>query len=254
MYAYAASQAHNQAQNLLSKINEAILFPLITLMMAIALLIFLYGAFEYVRAADSEGGRETGRRHLLWGTIGMLVMISALSILTIAAGTFDLTNELDDAMSNGASNDWLSIWSDDELGSSYDDRGPSEASYGTVADADDSDDDSTDTVDSSVDGDTTPPADANGSSLEDDPFSDGIDPIFYGFYEDEINAAQQSGTISIEEIVGYFFLPNGEFPDNYLLYETTDLLPWCHVRGGEDVFSISINNDTARQFYCVKNL
>ena len=97
MYAFAASEAQAVAQGFLAKINEAILFPLITLMMAIALLVFLYGAFEYVKNASNDGSREEGRRHLLYGTIGMLVMLSALALLTIAAGTFGLEGELLDA-------------------------------------------------------------------------------------------------------------------------------------------------------------
>jgi hypothetical protein len=97
MYTLAASEAQVVAQSFLARINDAILFPLITLLMAVALLIFLYGAFEYVRGAQNDGDRETGRTHLLYGTIGMLVMLSALAILTIAAGTFGLENELYDA-------------------------------------------------------------------------------------------------------------------------------------------------------------
>lgn len=99
MYAFAASQAQLVAQGFLAKINNAILFPLITLMMAVALLIFLYGAFEYVQNAGSDTGREEGRRHLLYGTIGMLVMLSALALLTIAAGTFGLESDLYNAQS-----------------------------------------------------------------------------------------------------------------------------------------------------------
>lgn len=96
MYAYAASEAQIVAQGFLNKINDAILFPLITFMMALALLVFLYGAFEYVKGAASDSDRATGQRHLLYGTIGLLVMLSAFSLLTIAAGTFNLDGELND--------------------------------------------------------------------------------------------------------------------------------------------------------------
>lgn len=106
MYAYAATQAQIVAQGFLTKINEAILFPLITLMMAVALLMFLYGAFEYVKGAASESDREKGKRHLLYGTIGMLIMLSALSILYIAATTFNLDPVLDGALFDGSSADF----------------------------------------------------------------------------------------------------------------------------------------------------
>ncbi len=101
MYAIAASEAQIVAQGFLSRINDAILFPLITLMMAVALLVFLYGAFEYVRNADSEEGRTKGSQHLFYGIIGMLVMLSALALLTIAAATFGLEGELGDAQDKG---------------------------------------------------------------------------------------------------------------------------------------------------------
>ncbi|MFT5849801.1 MAG: uncharacterized membrane protein YbhN (UPF0104 family) [Patiriisocius sp.] len=84
------SSAQLAAQCFVDKINQAILFPLITLMMALAFLYFLYGAFEYVKNANNESAREVGRQHLFYGVIGMLVMLSAMAILSIAAGTFGL--------------------------------------------------------------------------------------------------------------------------------------------------------------------
>ena len=277
MYAYAATQAQVQAQNLLTKINEAILFPLITLMMALALLIFLYGAFEYVKGAASDGDRETGKRHLLWGTIGMLVMLSALSILYVAAGTFGLDDELDSAIEEGSDNGFFSNFlGDDEDDASWNDRGPSQSDYfsgggGTYADLDDdgtyadSDNDGTYTdidndgtyADIEDGGGGTGGGDTGPSGIEisdNNPFSDGIEPSFFSFYEDKINDAQQSGTITRDEIKGFFSQPNGEYPDNYLLYENTELMPWCENMGGLDVFSISVNNDTSRMFCCITNL
>lgn len=87
MIVYADSHTE-AAQNLLIKIEEIILFPLITLMMAVAFLVFLYGAFEFVLHAGDESGRAKGKSHMLWGIIGLLVMVSAYAILTIATGTF----------------------------------------------------------------------------------------------------------------------------------------------------------------------
>lgn len=89
MVAYAQS-AGEVAQSFMDRINDVILFPLITLLLAIALVVFLYGAFQYVLGANNPQAREEGRRHLLWGIIGMLVMVSAFSILWIAANTFDI--------------------------------------------------------------------------------------------------------------------------------------------------------------------
>lgn len=86
----AASNAEFAAQCFVNKINQAILFPVITLLLALAFLVFLYGMFEYVKNAASDQGRETGKQHILYGVIGMFVMLSAYSILSLAAGTFGI--------------------------------------------------------------------------------------------------------------------------------------------------------------------
>lgn len=89
MIAHAAV-ATEVARGFLAQFNEIILYPLITLMMTIALLVFLWGCFEFIRHADNATARANGRQHILWGIVGMLVMVSAYAILTIAAGSFGL--------------------------------------------------------------------------------------------------------------------------------------------------------------------
>lgn len=92
MIAFAAEGAHvTAAKSMLARIESAILFPLMTLMMAVALLVFLWGMYEYVLHADDESARSTGKMHMMYGIIGMLIMISALGILKIAAGTFGIS-------------------------------------------------------------------------------------------------------------------------------------------------------------------
>lgn len=89
-YVYAASEATCVAQKFLSIINDAIFYPLITLLSGVALLVFLWGGFRFITNADNSTEREVGRSHMIYGIIGLLVMVSAMAILTIAANTFDL--------------------------------------------------------------------------------------------------------------------------------------------------------------------
>lgn len=88
MIAYAAPA--DVAAGFLVKLNEIIIYPLITLMMGIALLVFLYGCFEFIMNADNDGARTTGKKHILWGIIGFVVMVSAYAILEVATGTFGI--------------------------------------------------------------------------------------------------------------------------------------------------------------------
>ncbi len=89
MIAYAGPAA-DFAQTFVNKLLEVILYPLITLMLVIALVVFLYGCFEYVAGASNPQAKEKGSKHILWGLIGLLVMLSAFAILSIAAATFGI--------------------------------------------------------------------------------------------------------------------------------------------------------------------
>ncbi len=90
MIAYASSHVQ-AARTVVTKIEQVILFPVMSFMLTLALLYFLWGAYEFVQNADSEDGRTTGKEHMMYGIIGMLVMLSAMAILKIAAGTFGVS-------------------------------------------------------------------------------------------------------------------------------------------------------------------
>jgi ABC-type phosphate transport system permease subunit len=73
---------------LIAKLMLYIVNPLIVLVFAIALLVFLWGIFEFVlnRDANSEKA-NAGKMHMLWGTVGMFIMISAFAIARLIATT-----------------------------------------------------------------------------------------------------------------------------------------------------------------------
>jgi len=62
----------------------AIINPLISLMFAFAVVYFLWGVFKYIRAADSPADRETGRKHIIWGILGIFIMTAVFVIMEIA--------------------------------------------------------------------------------------------------------------------------------------------------------------------------
>lgn len=61
------------------------------LLTSAAALYFLWGAYQFVLGAEDSGSREEGRKHMLYGIIGLLIIISAYGILKIAAGTFGIS-------------------------------------------------------------------------------------------------------------------------------------------------------------------
>lgn len=76
---------------LLNGVNRFILNPLIGLLFFVALLVFLWGVFRFVANASSEDARETGKRNMMWGILGMFIMVSVYGIIRLVLGTFGIT-------------------------------------------------------------------------------------------------------------------------------------------------------------------
>lgn len=79
-----------QINNLLGRINEYIINPIILLAFAVALLVFFWGIVEFIYHAESSDGRETGRRNIVWGIVGMTVMVSVYAIIRLVLNTFGI--------------------------------------------------------------------------------------------------------------------------------------------------------------------
>jgi hypothetical protein len=75
---------------LLNKIDRYILNPIIILMFMIALAVFFWGIVQFISNADADKAREEGRQNILWGIIGMFIMVSAYGIIRVILATFGL--------------------------------------------------------------------------------------------------------------------------------------------------------------------
>jgi len=83
-----------EAATFVGKFNTIILFPTIALLGSVAFLVFLWGCAEYFFNATNEQAREQGVKHITWGIIGLVIMLSAFTILSIAASTFGLGDQI----------------------------------------------------------------------------------------------------------------------------------------------------------------
>jgi hypothetical protein len=71
----------------IANIKSQILNPLIALGFAVALLVFLWGVYESIRDSKSDVGRQTGAQHMLWGIIGLAIMVSAFGLVNLICST-----------------------------------------------------------------------------------------------------------------------------------------------------------------------
>jgi hypothetical protein len=74
-------------EELLKKIEKALIDPLLYFMMGLALVYFLWGVVEYLMHADEPEARSTGARHMIWGVIGLAIMVGVFGIMNIIINT-----------------------------------------------------------------------------------------------------------------------------------------------------------------------
>lgn len=85
---------------LMKSVDKVILNPLITLLFALALVYFLYGLAKYLLSPDNEEVRNSSKVHMLWGIIGMFIMVSVFGIMTMILNTVGEKNIQIDSTGN----------------------------------------------------------------------------------------------------------------------------------------------------------
>lgn len=74
------------------KVNDVLINPVLALIFTAALFLFLWGVFQFIVHGQEEAARDTGRKHMLWGIIGMVLMVSVFAILRVGLDTFGVTD------------------------------------------------------------------------------------------------------------------------------------------------------------------
>lgn len=70
---------------IIEKIQSEILDPIIVLLFGVAVVYFLYGLLKFMQNPDNTTAQQEGRQHMLWGVIGIFIMIAVYGILNFAA-------------------------------------------------------------------------------------------------------------------------------------------------------------------------
>ncbi len=72
-------------------LNREIFFPLFLLIFAVGFLVFVWGLVEFLLAQNgigigdksSKDGLEHGKKHMLWGIVGMFIIFAAYSLVAV---------------------------------------------------------------------------------------------------------------------------------------------------------------------------
>lgn len=78
-------------EEVLGTINEKVLNPLIQFAFIIAFVFFIWGVMQFIRNADNPEGRKKGQDHMIWGVVGLVIMLGVYGIINILINTFGLS-------------------------------------------------------------------------------------------------------------------------------------------------------------------
>lgn len=73
---------------IINKVIGQIINPLIPVLIGVGLIIFFWGIIQFVLNADSEEKRSTGKQHMMWGIIGIFIMVSVWGIIYLLQDFF----------------------------------------------------------------------------------------------------------------------------------------------------------------------
>jgi|SRR6185436_12665551 len=76
--------------NAMNRIVDYIIDPALLIIFALGFLLFVYGLVEFLWKINGEGDTNEGKKHMVWGIVGMLIMVSVYGILDLIDNTFGL--------------------------------------------------------------------------------------------------------------------------------------------------------------------
>ncbi len=77
-----------EVKELLGKIADLVLNPLIVLGFTIATIYLFYGIAEMIWKSDSKD--ETSKKNVMYGIVGLFIMFSVYGILNLVLNTFNI--------------------------------------------------------------------------------------------------------------------------------------------------------------------
>lgn len=90
MNLFTVNVAYASVDSFILNLNRTIINPLILLLFALAVAFFLYGILEFLSNQEKEEKRTEGKRHMIWGIIGMTIMMGVFAIMNLILNTLNI--------------------------------------------------------------------------------------------------------------------------------------------------------------------
>ncbi len=73
-------------EQVLSSVVTEIFSPIYQAVVGVSIVYFFYGVAKYIFDMNNPEKKTNGRSHLLWGTVGMFIILSVGGILQVLSG------------------------------------------------------------------------------------------------------------------------------------------------------------------------
>ncbi|MDO8619853.1 MAG: hypothetical protein Q7R64_00695 [bacterium] len=74
---------------------QGLLDTVVPFIIGLAVFVIIWGVFTYLTHAAEEEKREEAKKFMLWGVIGVFMMLSVWGFVNILLNTFDLDTQID---------------------------------------------------------------------------------------------------------------------------------------------------------------
>lgn len=87
---FSAKIAYASIGTFIAGLDNGIINPLIKFLFALAVIYFLYGVFEFLANQENDEKRTAGKSHMIWGIVGITIMLAVFAIMGMIVKTFNL--------------------------------------------------------------------------------------------------------------------------------------------------------------------
>ena len=74
----------------MGKFVAYIIDPAILIIFSLGFFMFIWGLIEFLWKLGEGGDNDEGKQHMLWGIVGMFIMVSVYGIIALLDNTFGL--------------------------------------------------------------------------------------------------------------------------------------------------------------------
>ncbi len=78
-------------QDLAGRLATVIVNPLLALLFGVGLIVFVWGLVQFLYTTNTTGAVDNdGKKHMMWGIVGMFIMVAVFAIIRIIANTINV--------------------------------------------------------------------------------------------------------------------------------------------------------------------